>query len=107
MPVEHDKVEQFDDSVVIKYRSAAVDRLGQCEALPPKLTHLTFGRWFNQPLDNVTLPPTLTHLTFGYRFNQPLDNVTLPPTLTHLTLHASYDRQLDCLPPRVVVTRKK
>jgi hypothetical protein len=36
--------------------------------LPKNITDLTFGWYFNQPIDN--LPDTLTDLTFGCCFNQ-------------------------------------
>jgi len=101
--VDHKVAEQFAGSISIKYRSATVECVDQLETLPPTLTHLTFGYWFDQPLDNVTFPLTLTHLTFGNWFNQPLDNVTLPSTLT---LSEQYNRSLDCLPSHVTVTRQ-
>jgi FNIP Repeat len=59
------------------------------------LTHLTTGKYFNQPVDK--LPPTLTHLTTGYSFNQPVDK--LPPTLTHLTIGYQFNQPVDKLPP--------
>jgi len=119
--------EHFSKGISIEYQSATVSLL-ELQTLPPTLTHLTFGWKYNQPLDRVTLPPKLTHLTFGLNFNQPLDNVTLPlksthltfdvcfnqplenvmlpSTFTHLTVAKRYNRLLDCLSPRVTVTRK-
>ena len=41
------------------------------------LTHLTFGKKFNKPVDN--LPKNLTHLTFGKKFNKPVDNLPKKP----------------------------
>jgi hypothetical protein len=61
---------------------------------PSRLTHLTFGNIFNQPVDR--LPVFLTHLTFGYDFNQPVDR--LPVSLTHLTLGYSFNQSVDRLP---------
>ena len=49
------------------------------------LQKLTFGFWFNQSLDNVTLPSMLQSLPFGNNFNQSLDNMTLPLALRSLT----------------------
>lgn len=51
--------------------------------LPPTITHLFFGNYFNQKVDN--LPSTLTHLKFGTEFDQNISN--LPQSLTHLTLN--------------------
>jgi surface protein len=53
--------------------------------LPDSVTHLTFGRQFNQPIAVDVLPLGLTHLTFGADFNQPIGENVLPKTLTHLT----------------------
>ena len=97
--------EHFSKGISIEYQSATVSLL-ELQTLPPTLTHLTFGLNFNQPLDNVTLPLKSTHLTFDVCFNQPLENVMLPSTFTHLTVAKRYNRLLDCLSPRVTVTRK-
>lgn len=61
-----------------------------------KITHLTFGDRYDQPVNN--LPETLTHLTFEITssFNQPVDN--LPKGLTHLTFGESFDESVDNLP---------
>ena len=77
----HGVAKKFTGGISVKYRSATVKSVDQLEALPPTLTHLTFGGDFDQPLDNVTLPPKLTRLTFGHWFNQPFHNVRLPPAL--------------------------
>lgn len=68
-----------------------------CVHLPDTLTHLTFGDAFDQRLENATLPPMLTHLTFGYYFNRPLDRVVLPPMLTHLKFGERFDQSLDAV----------
>jgi hypothetical protein len=61
---------------------------------PQRLTHLTFGHWFNRPVDR--LPASLTHLTFGVHFNQPVDR--LPASLTHLTFGDNFNQPVDRLP---------
>ena len=48
---------------------------------PSSLTHLTFGRSFNQSVDS--LPPRLTHLIFGEEFNKSVNNFS--SSLTYLT----------------------
>jgi hypothetical protein len=64
--------------------------------LPSTLTHLTFGKYFDQKVNN--LPKTLTHLTFGEHFNQKVNN--LPKTLTHLTFdnNSKFDKEVNELP---------
>lgn len=41
--------------------------------LPQSLTHLTFGRNFNQPINN--LPKSLTNLIVGFNFNQAVNHL--------------------------------
>ena len=53
---------------------------GKSSILPNSLTHLKFGKFFNQPVDK--LPNSLINLEFGFEFNQSVDN--LPNTLTYL-----------------------
>jgi hypothetical protein len=64
---------------------------------PSNLTHLTFGKKFNQSIDN--LPNSLTHLIFNSidgDFNQSMDN--LPESITHIILSKKYNKPLDNLP---------
>jgi len=49
-----------------------------------QLTHLTFGRQFEQPVDSLELPNTLLYLEFGHYFDQPVSKLKLPHSLTHL-----------------------
>jgi len=74
------------------------------DELPSSITHLAFGTHFQQRVDN--LPDSLTHLTFGWHFNQPVDN--LPASLTHLYLGALFTHQLDwsTLPTKLEYLRK-
>lgn len=65
--------------------------------LPPTLTHLTFGSFFDLFVDH--LPASLTHLTFGYRFNKPVDS--LPPLLTHLKFGSNFDQDVEHLPSKL------
>jgi hypothetical protein len=55
---------------------------------------LTFGRHFNQSLQNVNFPPNLRSLTFGNSFNQTLEGVSLPATLERLI----FGDHFRCLP---------
>ena len=72
---------------------------GGVDTLPLTLTHLSLGRYFNQPVNN--LPPALTHLSFveGWDFNQNVDS--LPARLTHLFLATRFN-QPENLPPTLV-----
>ena len=63
--------------------------------LPENLENLTFGEDFDQSLEHVTLPGNLQSLTFGQRFNQSLDGVTLPSSLVNLTFGYSFNRSLE------------
>jgi hypothetical protein len=55
-------------------------------ALPAGLQELTLGDIYNHPIS--PLPPTLKTLKLGKKFNQPL--LQIPNTLTHLQLDQSY-----------------
>ena len=67
------------------------------QSLPARLTHLTLGDNYNQPLPNP-LPHGLTHFTLGDNYTQPLPD-PLPLGLTHLTLGRHYSQPLsDPLP---------
>jgi hypothetical protein len=50
---------------------------------PKKLTHLTFGRSFNQSVDN--LPESLIYIKFGYCFEQSISK--LPLCVKYLKLY--------------------
>ena len=54
--------------------------------LPTGLQSLTFGKAFNQNIDNLTLPNGLQSLTFGEAFNQSMDNVTLSIGVQRISL---------------------
>jgi hypothetical protein len=62
--------------------------------LPASLTHLTFGWAFAQPVNH--LPASLTYLKFGSYFNQPVNR--LPASLTHLTFGWAFAQPVDHLP---------
>jgi len=68
-----------------------------CDNLPNGITHLTFGEFFNQPVDK--LPDSITHLTFGEFFDQPVDK--LPASITHLTFGEFFDQPVDKLPTSI------
>ena len=78
---------------------------------PSNLTHLTLGKKFNQPIDN--LPKSLKYLIFDNRdgdyqpidnrdcdFNQPIDN--LPNSITHLTFSRKFNCPVDNLPNSLI-----
>jgi hypothetical protein len=68
-----------------------------CDNLPSDVTHLTFGEFFDQPVDK--LPDSITHLTFGEFFDQPVDK--LPDSITHLTLGNEFNNSIDNLPDSI------
>ena len=63
--------------------------------LPSSLKSLTFGKQFNQILENGTLPGSLQSLSFGGAFNQSLEIVTLPGNLQSLTFGWNFDQSLE------------
>jgi hypothetical protein len=64
------------------------------DRLPSSLTRLVLRGDFNQPVDR--LPVSLTHLEFGWMFNQPVNH--LPTSLTHLTFRDHFNQRVDHLP---------
>jgi hypothetical protein len=81
-----------------KYFNQPIDSM-----LPDNVTHLTFGEHFNPssllPIDRGVLPNNLTHLTFGEHFNPssllPIDRGVLPNNLTHLTFGEHFNQPID------------
>jgi len=65
--------------------------------LPQTITHLEFGYYFNKPVDH--LPKAITHLEFGYYFNEPVDS--LPPNITHLMFGINFNRTVNHLPQKI------
>jgi len=64
---------------------------------PFHVTHLTFGFWYDQPIDGI-IPYGVTHLTFGCCFNQNIKDC-LPDTVTHLTIGHAFSKPLiNCIP---------
>ena len=62
---------------------------------PAGLQSLTLGENFNRRLDNVKWPAGLQSLILGAGFNHSLDNVTWPPGLQILTFGGYFDQSLD------------
>ena len=60
--------------------------------LPPKLTHLTFGRNYNFPIERM--PKTIQLLIFGRQFNQPISEYALPENLKQLVFGRSFDQSI-------------
>jgi hypothetical protein len=54
--------------------------------IPNRVTHLTFGRYYNKP---TTIPDSVTHLTFGRYYNK---LTALPNSVTHLIFGHNYDQ---------------
>lgn len=77
-----------DTRSMIRMVTVDTRELPSTETLPPALTHLTFGRDFDQPLGVGVLPAGLLQLTFGDCFDQPLGVGVLPASLLQLTFGA-------------------
>ena len=66
--------------------------------LPGKLRSLTFGRAFDQSLDEVSLPSSLRRLTFGTAFGQGTDRIALPEELSDLVISDANRKNLNIIP---------
>lgn len=66
--------------------------------LPMHVTHLTFGSFFNQPVDGY-IPYGVTHLKFGGNFNRSV--YKLPSSVTHLELGCSFKHSIENIPSSV------
>ncbi|CAM9556584.1 unnamed protein product [Ectocarpus fasciculatus] len=63
---------------------------------PDSLQELTFGYYFNHPIDEIGEKATgLRELTLGWNFDQSLAGVALPKNLEVLTIAGVYNRPLD------------
>ncbi|EGG19623.1 hypothetical protein DFA_00201 [Cavenderia fasciculata] len=62
-------------------------------SLPHTLTQLSFGKWFNQPLNGV-LPTQLLTLHLGSDFNQPFTAGSLPDSIKELKFGYSFNQPL-------------
>ncbi len=60
--------------------------------IPASVTHLTFGRYFNQPINIGTIPANVTHLSFCEKFNQPIYPGTIPANVTHLSFGQDFNQ---------------
>jgi hypothetical protein len=83
--------------------NSSIDKLLNCNfgtnkpKPPTKLTHLVFGREFNQGVNY--LPDTVTHLFFGEFFNKSVDN--LPNSLVFVKFSNSFNKTVDNLPASI------
>jgi hypothetical protein len=59
-------------------------------SLPGTVTHLSFGKYFNNYI--LELPYNLTHLTFGNAYNR--INMSWPKRLTHLTFGDEFNQDI-------------
>jgi hypothetical protein len=66
--------------------------------LPSSITHLSFGKNFNQPIDNLN--DAISHLSFGKKFNHQIEN--LPDTITYLYLSECFNQPINKLPKELL-----
>ena len=67
----------------------------ESNVLSPILTHLVFGKDFNQQISPNVFVQTLTHLVFGEFFNQPIKSNVLPHNLIHLIFGRYFNQQFE------------
>lgn len=75
-----------------------LDVLGRISDLPPNLTHLKFGNFYNDFIN--IFPETLVCLEFGDLFNEQIDN--LPDSLMELKLGDRFNQAINHLPPNLI-----
>ncbi|AFX92266.1 putative F-box and FNIP repeat-containing protein [Megavirus courdo11] len=81
----------------IKYETNTIN-------IPKRITHLTFGREFDQNIKGC-IPNSVTHLIFGEYFNQDIKDC-IPNSVTHLTFGFYFDRNIkDCIRVRIHAER--
>lgn len=71
---------------------------------PNSITHLTFGFFFDKPIENK-IPNTVTHLTFGKYFDQCIEN-NIPNSVTHLTFGMYFSQSIKNGIPNSVIYLK-
>lgn len=68
------------------------------DILPNKIECVAFGSSFNQSFDNTHINFNLAHLTFGRVFNQNVDNLLVVfPNLTYLNFGDFFNRSVDVM----------
>ena len=60
-----------------------------------KLVEITYGSWYQTPIQPGQLPATLRRLTLGWSYKHPLSPGVLPENLTDLTLGYSYNSPIE------------
>lgn len=61
---------------------------------PGSLKELTFGRCFNQPVEDVRWPSSLLRLRFGGRFSQPVQGAVWPASLEEVQAPGSFGQPI-------------
>jgi hypothetical protein len=65
-------------------------------------TILTFGFYFNKPIDDFIFPDTLQTVVFGYEFNQNIDNVKFPVSLTMIVYDYCFRQSFSKTPQSIL-----
>jgi len=108
---------QFEGGGITSLKSVTIDdnydrSIKYC--LPPSVTHLIFGKFFNQPIERKQIPlssvdqqiesdipASITHLTFGDSFDKPI-KCCIPQSVTHLKFGKCFNQSIkDCIPTSV------
>ncbi|CAM9173977.1 unnamed protein product, partial [Hapterophycus canaliculatus] len=67
----------------------------ECVAWPTHLEQLTFGCMFDQPVEGVTWPMSLQQLTFRGEFNQKIERMTMPSSLLQLQFSQRFNQSIE------------
>ena len=63
------------------------------DCIPKSVTHLTFGRHYNQTIEGC-IPNNVTHLTLGQNFRQDIKEHHIPNSVVELRIHKDYTKKI-------------
>jgi len=82
----------------LKYIKYDCTYFSSCFFIPPSVTHLIFGRFFDRRIKGI-LPKSLQYLKFGILFNLNIDDLQLStPNLRYLKFGNAFNCNVDQLP---------
>lgn len=72
--------------------------------IPSTITHLFFGAFFDEEIEENVLPQSLKYLFFGQKYNKEIKEKVLPKTLTHLIFGNKFNQELkECFLPETLI----
>ena len=86
-----EKLEKYKDSYKIKIYSNKKLNKGDFGS---NLTHIIFGEYFDQEIEENVLPDSLSHITFNGYFNKKIKENVLPNSLKYIDLGCHYNLEI-------------